>query len=340
MGNSTIKKSGGSQAASFTPHPDGHQDRLVIADAFTRAESVYSTSKDSKVAVPTTQRNNLTAGARQVSGGGGEISLETLPVLPSVVPNDAPPQANTGLSLALQVPSKSTNSPSPVDGCKPDSLLLQTRVSIEPKHPDGQFSAPPPEYATEKGKASYAFAEKDPSSAYDLVGWMFAETRAFDTNDGTATNPSRGSAIPIPPCPEPAANLASSSPEEGMDDAKTTMSELTPLGTAMPTGVSIGDDPVPSANVFIAIEPGRVSAVSVFACPESAANLASDALNQELGDPKATISELTPNGTDMPKGIALNYTLDPQSNVVADPGPPPGMAGPVALGPVRGQPRL
>ena len=43
MGNSTIKKSGGSQAASFTPHPDGHQDRLVIADAFTRAESVYST---------------------------------------------------------------------------------------------------------------------------------------------------------------------------------------------------------------------------------------------------------------------------------------------------------
>ena len=52
--------------------------------------------------------------------------------------------------------------------------------------------------------------------------------------------------------------------------------------------------------------------------PESAANLASDALNQELGDPKATISELTPNGTDMPKGIALNYTLGPQSNVVAD----------------------
>ena len=47
MGNSTFKKSGGSQATSFTPNPDGHQLRLVPADACTRADSVYSTASRS-----------------------------------------------------------------------------------------------------------------------------------------------------------------------------------------------------------------------------------------------------------------------------------------------------
>ena len=103
MGIDTSNKSGGSQAMSLTPHPVGHSYRHVLADAFSRALSAYSTSKDSKGAASTTQRKKQRARSRLTcSVAGGKFPLEALPAPPSAIPDGALPQDKASLKPWMQ----------------------------------------------------------------------------------------------------------------------------------------------------------------------------------------------------------------------------------------------
>ena len=260
MGNPNNKKTGGSHALSITPHPEGHNSRLTLADAFTRAFSAYSTSKDSKSAVSTTQRNNLRARSRQVSEGGGKILLGALPAPPSVVPDDASPQDNAGLPLALRVEPKITTPPSLPDELNSYHWGPKATGVVGAQQPGGLVHAPLPEHGGERGTSDNTTVKKASSPNYGLVGWMFGDTPVSSTNAALATDPGRVSATSVSTCPKPAANLAVHGTPAVSDCAKAITSELTTSATAMLTGNAIVDGPVLQSSVKFGPDPCHGSA--------------------------------------------------------------------------------